>query len=207
MSSYRYKGVPLTGAVFSELTLEAVPPNEAISRSELVEKIQALHVERGGLESVGAVVSVAKKALADLVRKGRAESLARGYWRVLPDISADGPDVPVEYGEGKEVVYVYYLPAYRDQAAYLGRDTWPMKIGMTKGDLPSRIRDQVSTAVPEEPVIGLIYRTDSASVGERMLHSTLDTRGRRMAGAPGREWFLTNLAEVKEILDFVLNGS
>lgn len=207
MSSYRYAGVPLTGAVFADLTLAQFEAGTTISRSELADRICTLHASQGGAEPVSPPAFVAKKALSDLTKRGRVESIARGYWRILPDLSAEGPDVPVEYGAGPETVYVYYFPAYRDQAAYLGRESWPMKIGMTKGDLPARIREQVSTAMPEEPIVGLVYRTTAAAVGERMLHSTLETRGRRISGSPGREWFMTSLTEVKEILDFALNGA
>lgn len=202
MSPYEYEGAPLTPAVFAALTLELIEPNDVTSRGDLIRLVTARHEELGGLPARGSLASTAKKALADLAARGRAVAPVHGHWRILPSLAAEGPDETVEFGAGPESVYVYYFPAYRDQAAHLGRDAWPMKIGMTTGEVPHRVRDQCGTAMPELPVVGLIFRTDNARLAEKMLHTSLESRGRRMADAPGKEWFMTGLAEVREILDF-----
>lgn len=97
---------------------------------------------------------------------------------------------------------MYYFPAYRDQAAYLGHEDWPLKIGRTAGEVGYRIKDQGTTAMPEDPIIGMIYRTDDATSAERLLHAMLTQRGKHVSGAPGKEWFMTSVREVREILDF-----
>lgn len=200
-----YESVPLTGAVFAALVVES-SRGKVVSRADLVREIPLTHEQRGGLPARGDVTSVAKKALADLAKRGAASPVSQGFWRINGDLTADGPEETVEFGDGAESVYVYYFPAYRDQAAHLGRERWPMKIGMTAGEVQPRLRDQCGTAMPERPTVGMIYRTDAAKTAERLLHSSLETRGRRMADAPGKEWFLTSLTEVKEILDFTTSG-
>jgi len=201
MSSYRYQGVPLTPTVFASLTRELFPEGTTIARIELIRSVLDEHEKRGGLPSRGVMVSAAKKALAMLADAGEAEPIARGYWRITPAVSPVAITEPVVFGSGPEAVYVYYFPAYRDQAAYLQRDSWPMKIGMTKGEVSLRIKDQCGTAMPELPIVGMIFRTENAANAERLLHSTLHTRGRHLSG-PGKEWFLTSVAEVRDILDF-----
>lgn len=188
--------------MFAELAHEVVPAGEAIARTDLITRVLAEHEARGGLPPTGVAVAVAKKALRALADEGRAEAATHGYWRFLEPLDPASVDEPVLIGEGPESVYVYYFPAYRDQAAYLQRDTWPMKIGMTRGQVAPRIKDQCGTAMPEAPVVGMIYRTANAANAERVLHSTLRERGRHLADAPGSEWFQTSLDEVRSILDF-----
>lgn len=206
MSTYRNVGIPLTPAVFAELLLELVEPGRPHARADLARLVGDEHAKRGGLPARGDVSTTAKKALSELQRRGLAEQIGstRGYWRVVEKV-APADSGPLEFGDGPESVYVYYFPAYRDQAALLGHNEWPMKIGMTKTAVTPRLRDQCGTAMPEEPVLAMVYRTEDASNAERLLHSTLIARDRRIKGAPGKEWFQTSLTEIKAILDFT-NG-
>lgn len=202
MPDYEYAGVPLSPTVFAAVALRVAPRDKPLSRPDLIDLVVAEHEAKGGIAARGSLISAAKKALSTLVADGRVKNPAYGYWRFIDPLTPGEVDEPVELGEGKESVYVYYFPAYRDQAAYLERDAWPMKIGMTTGELKPRVRDQVGTAMPERPIVGLIYRTSAASNAEKLLHSTLEARGRRLADAPGKEWFMTGLNEVREILEF-----
>lgn len=203
MSRYAYASVPLTPKVFAEVAAEQVEPEAVISRRDLIELVTAHHEKHGGLPTRSNLEAVAKKALQGLQSSGQARpSGVPGFWCFTADLGTKTADTPVEVGEGPETVYTYYFPAYRDQAAHIGRNDWPMKIGMTVGDHVVRVRDQVGTAMPERATVGLIYRTDDAKNAERLLHSTLRSRGRHMADAPGTEWFMTSLEEVKSILDF-----
>lgn len=201
--SYEYKGIPFGGRVASDLILEMFKPGQTMSRKQIIDEATMEHERRGGLPAVGSVESVVKKALQVLANKGRVEPVMRGYWRFLEADSPEEVDEPVEVGEGSESVYTYYFPAYRDQAAYLKGDTWPMKIGMTaNSDVTPRVNGQTGTAMPERPIVGLIYRTDNARNAEKMLHSILIERDRKIVGSPGTEWFQTSIREVREILDF-----
>lgn len=195
--------MPLTPKVFAEVTKELIEPGAVVHRRDLIELVSKHHEEHGGLPTRSDLTTVAKKALNGLQEAGHAQGGdVPGYWRFPVGTKPSDPDVTIEVGEGPETVYVYYFPAYRDQAAYLERDDWPMKIGMTTGGHALRVRDQVGTAMPERATVGLVYRTDDAKNAERLLHSTLRSRRRHMVDAPGTEWFMTNLDEVRDILDF-----
>lgn len=206
MSPYRFAGAPLSPTVFGEVAVDVVPRNRTFSRTEIIDMVTATHLEGGGKAITTSMTSTAKKALQDLSAAGLVRNIAYGHWRFDEAMSPDRVREPVEIGNGKEAVYVYYFPAYRDQAAHLGRVDWPMKIGMTASDVTARIKAQISTAMPETPAIGLIYRTDTATNDEWLLHSTLRARGRHLSTAPGQEWYMTSLVEIREILDFAVGG-
>lgn len=201
--TYDYRGVPFGGRVASDLILDMYEAGQTLSRKQIIQEAADEHERRGGLPAIGGVTSVVKKALQVLAEQGRVESVSTGYWRFLEADSPSEVDEPVVVGEGPESVYTYYFPAYRDQAAYLKAETWPMKIGMTAtSDVTLRVTDQSSTAMPEKPIVGLIYRTNNARNAEKMLHSVLIERDRKIKGSPGTEWFQTSIREVRAILDF-----
>lgn len=203
MDTYRYEGVPLTPTVMAGLITELAPEGVPVTRAELLRLATEHHESGGGLPTRGSSVSTVKKALQQLQEAGRAEQLAvRGYWRIKGDALEVGVDHPIEEGEGDQTLYVYFFPAYRDQAAHLGRKEWPVKIGMTASESASRIRDQIGTAMPEKPMVGLLYRTDDAAGLERLVHSTLKARGKHLTGAPGKEWFMSSVQEIRDIIEF-----
>lgn len=199
--AYRYTGVPLVSSIVEKL-IPDMGLTGPMTRNEIVGLVTDEHIKRGGLPPKASATSVVKRALKHLAEAGRAESVSYGYWRFVDATSPSKIKEPVEIGEGKESVYVYYFPAYRDQAAYLGHEDWPLKIGRTAGEVGYRIKDQGTTAMPEDPIIGMIYRTDDATSAERLLHAMLTQRGKHVSGAPGKEWFMTSVREVREILDF-----
>lgn len=95
-------------------------------------------------------------------------------------------------GIGKQSVYVYYFPKYAaDHDTYY----WPCKIGMSTGSAVKRVAQQIKTALPEKPIIGLIVKTDDAYLLEQALHAILRLKKREVK-APGKEWFNTTPEEV-----------
>ena len=202
-SGYAFEGLPLTPAVFAAAAVQVAPEGAPISRTDLIDLVVDLHETGGGLPPRSAVSLVAKKGLAEMQAAGLAELAGvRGYWRIRSARASAAEEAVIEFGEGREAVYVYFFPAYRDQAAYLGREAWPIKVGMSTGDVALRTRDQCGTAMPEPPIVGLIYRTHDARSMERMVHSTLKARGKHLADAPGAEWFCSSVAEVQSIIEF-----
>lgn len=214
MTWYKYRGVPLSPAVFAELAVKHSVPGTPVSRRELISFVRSVHLDNGGLPPNGSAVGTAKKALQALAAKGLVDNPAVGYWRFTePDDAKSNPveideeaetlAAGIEVGEGAQAVYVYYFPTYRELARFDGRDRWPMKIGMTvANEVHLRVREQIGTAMPERPILGLVYRTNVAGHAERVLHGMLEVRGRRITAAPGHEWYDTNLDEVQEILTF-----
>lgn len=200
---YEFSGVPLTPSVVASLIRARYQDGEVFSRQDAINSIVQEHIARGGLHPRGAPESLFKKALNGLQEEGRVEQTgARGYWRVVAPAIEVGAEAPVEAGTGPETVYVYFFSAYRDQAAYRGRNTWPIKVGMTKGTVPVRLRDQIGTAMPEDYTLGLIYSCADAKTLESAIQGTLRQRGKAMNG-PGREWFDSSVSEVLEIIDFI----
>ncbi len=116
--------------------------------------------------------------------------------------SPTGLQADLTVGEGKGAVYLYYLPQYK-KAQENGRDQWQCKIGKSERDPMQRILEQVATALPEQPHLALVVKTDHASELERAIHNILTLRGRRATSALGKEWFLTSPDEVLEIVRFI----
>ena len=159
------------------------------------------HINRGGLKCSKKYNPVAV-GLRDLTIEGVIEHLQRGLYRIpsrlkpLPDDS-NGPRT---IGEGDGCVYIYYFPAYQRLAEYENNSSWPCKIGHTVQYNPRhRIIIQVGTAMPEEPEIGLIIKTDNPSDIEQRIHSILKEFNTHIENAPGKEWFLTNPDQVARI--------
>lgn len=201
-STYKFRGVPLSSGITAEILPHIFPNGEAANRAQIVSSVTAHHAKLGGLQAEGDVTSMVKKALGVLAKDGRVESVSHGFWRfTTPSVEA-GRNEPIDMGEGAETVYVYYFPAYQDQAAYLGNDTWPIKIGMTKGDAPRRITEQSSTCMPESPIVGLRYKCPNAGQLERAIHLVLKSRNKHITGAPGKEWFMSSVNEVLSIISF-----
>jgi hypothetical protein len=101
-------------------------------------------------------------------------------------------------------VYVYALPHYirhpYDQAT--GRTL--LKVGRSDSDVIVRFRSQTrTTALPEEPILLRIYRTDGtpAASAETAFHRLLDAadHSRTIGKSAGREWFLTHTRFLDQI--------
>lgn len=96
-------------------------------------------------------------------------------------------------GRGHESVYVYYLPTFE---TYRQNYYFPCKIGYSRHDAVERVEQQIKTALPERPEIGLIIKTDDGYLLEQALHAILKLKHRQVDDAPGKEWFLTSPDEV-----------
>lgn len=201
-TSYKFRGIPLSSGIAIELLPHLFASGEATNRPNIVRRLVDHHAESGGMQAEGDVTAMVKKALSTLAKEGRVESVSYGFWRFTLPATEAGRNEPIDMGEGAETVYVYYFPAYQDQAAYLGNDTWPIKIGMTKGDAPRRITEQSSTCMPESPIVGLRYKCPNAGQLERAIHLVLKSRNKHITGAPGKEWFMSSVNEVLSIISF-----
>ena len=89
----------------------------------------------------------------------------------------------MEFGSGSQFIYVYYFPS---QAA--NKYQWPCKIGKTRSNPVKRIKHQ-HASMQEEPVIGLMIRTNNCDRDEVILHTVL--REHKLSTF-GDEWFKIN---------------
>jgi hypothetical protein len=221
LPEYRYKGQPLTPAIFKELVIELFQ-GKLTERHVIVEEALRIHLARGGTNSRAQdLPRSVKKALSELREAGLAENPSFGYWRVISkdptppeavhaleetrpaDYVQSQGDPPVEepaadiiLGVGSGAAYLYYLPTYRILAESNGEKLWPCKVGRTGQDPLTRILSQAATALPEKPHVAIIIHTDQPAVLESTLHGALTLRGRLIEDSPGSEWFLTNPDEV-----------
>ncbi len=103
-------------------------------------------------------------------------------------------------GSCRNSVYLYYNQQKRKNAESKGENIWECNIGRTIREPHTRINEQAGTALPAENLkIGLHIKTDREEKIERIIHDILKVRGKHIADAPGREWFLTSPSEVEEI--------
>lgn len=215
---YKYQGLPLTPNVITDLAGELLK-TPMFRRSELIAAVEQYHSENGGAAAQN-LTSATKKALRNLVDAGLLEATgAYGYWRWItpPDGNGEENDSVVDEeteelfltddtivdGTGSGSVYVYYFPSYRALAEYRREERWPVKVGMTTlGDAKIRISDQQGTAMPEQPVVAYVRRSNTPLKLERLVHAVLFYRGRQLGDAPGSEWFSSSPEEVKSVIDW-----
>jgi hypothetical protein len=216
---YKYRGLPLTPNVISELARELLK-SPMFRRSELIGVVEQYHSENGGAAAYS-LTSATKKALRNLVDAGLLEPTgAYGYWRWItpPEVRVeengttsvadeteelDLADDTVVEGTGSGSVYVYYFPSYKLLAEFRRDERWPVKVGMTAlGDAKIRISDQQGTAMPEQPAVAYVRRSNTPLKLERLVHAVLFYRGLQLDNAPGSEWFNSTPEEVKAIIDW-----
>lgn len=217
---YKYRGIPLTPNVIADLAKDLMR-TPMFRRSDLIEAVQDYHAANGGAVAQGNITSATKKALSVLVNGGLLESTgAYGLWRWVspPEVAGeasmaaeadleeteelDVTDETVIDGKGSGCVYVYYFPSYKILADMRNFDRWPIKVGMTSlGNAQIRISEQQGTAMPEQPVVAYVRRTDTPLKLERLVHAVLFYRGQKL-DAPGSEWFSATPEEVKAIIDW-----
>lgn len=115
-------------------------------------------------------------------------------------------------------IYVYALPHYLRYPFDPESGRTLMKVGRSDSDVIRRFQAQTrTTALPEEPILLRIYRTDGAGTApvENSFHRLLEAADhtRCVARTAGREWFLTTtrfLDEIAKVMDLpvvVVNGT
>lgn len=158
-------------------------------------------------------------ATSDLMKEGRIKRIKKGIYYLNSEgvDDEDEPEDPEEevaeevdevdsevapetqiIGSGKGEVYLYYYPSYAELAKLKGESSYRCKIGMTNGDHQKRFASARRTEEPEKRRIALVIKTDHPADVERLLHASLKLAG-KTADAPGKEWFITNPAEITEL--------
>lgn len=101
-------------------------------------------------------------------------------------------------------IYVYALPHYLRYPFDSTSGRTLMKVGRSDSDVIIRFRNQTrTTALPEEPILLRIYRTDAHSTApiESNFHRLLEAADhhRSVARTAGREWFVTSTRFLDEV--------
>ena len=223
-TDYRYKGIPITPAI-AEYVITSYLRGKQLRRSKIVDSVERIHIDNGGLPAEAANFSLTvKKALQNLKNRGLAGNPSTGWWSIeqsddaedlssrVPadlvgqqDADQDTQDYRIESvrGVGDEAVYVYYYPAYKEAALAAGNDRWLCKIGRT--DCLPRIRvSEQATGMPEQPVIGLVFKTDESRILESVVQGVLSLRGQWSEESPGTEWFVTSPDDVLGVIKLLV---
>lgn len=109
-----------------------------------------------------------------------------------------------ESGSGPEELYAFTFPSLQELARLKGATHYPVKIGYSGNQdagAVQRIRGQMieAAAFPEQPALLLVCRTWDGRALESLVHAELRQRDRKLATAPGIEWFMTNQREVADL--------
>lgn len=214
-------GVPLMLSTARPIILRLFEQQPQWKRSDLAQRVEAIHLAEGGLKGVQDAANVVKKALRELLHDGLVAKSAPGFWRVnsadpsIEVVDTAGDDVFDEedeeemdfqfldgnnpslierqVGSGSESVYLYFNPSDRELAKLKGKDTWPCKIGRCQGDPTIRVLVQgVKTAFSRPPVVGLVMKSLESVYLEKALHASLRLTGAEVPESLGTEWFETS---------------
>ncbi len=156
------------------------------------DEIATALIEKNGNTRFDARVDVAERCRREWIRKGYETYLA--------------VDELIERGVGSQELYALAFPSMRQLAAIKGESVFPMKIGYSANEddgALGRIRSLIleAAAYPEKPSVMLIYRTWDGRKLESHVHKQLRQKQRNVGSALGKEWYLTNPAELLEIIE------
>jgi hypothetical protein len=86
----------------------------------------------------------------------------------------------------------------------INNERFPIKVGMTIRDVQERVGDQCKgSAIFSQPTILKSWPVQKVSLSERTLQNLLKLSGQWKSEAPGKEWFVTTLAEIERLLKIV----
>ena len=211
---YKYKNIDLTPLVFSSILIYLFDGKQ-FKRQNAIDEIRDFHRKNGGKLQKVNYVSTFKRSCGNL--KPYIKNLSYGVWQLnfrkkyiesaekveqkrkieKDDNALISPKETI--GTGEEAIYVYYYNTYKKYALFKNKNTWPCKIGKTSSNVSERILNQLGTAYPEYPIIGLEIRCSSAAKLEKAIHSILKYKNKTISNSPGKEWYNTNPSEIQHI--------
>jgi T5orf172 domain len=173
----------------------------------------------GDLPWAPTVALSAARKFRSILRSARLSPAARAYLDTnLGELERRANDETARVVETKQAqeqtqaaearneigIYVYALPHYLRYPFDPESGRTLMKVGRSDSDIIRRFQAQTrTTALPEEPILLRIYRTDGAAAApvENNFHRLLEAADhtRSVARSAGREWFLTTTRFLDEI--------
>ncbi|MYB95384.1 GIY-YIG nuclease family protein [Candidatus Poribacteria bacterium] len=208
-NQYEYFEKSLTPGIAKKLIQELFA-GQIVQKQEIMRVVEETHQKRDGLPSQAQHNNPVTLALYNMRREGEASNPDKSANWLIPSRTQDDDSVDPEHnnldlepekiiGFGKQSVYLYYYPTHRRLAELEGEEVWACKIGRAKNDPLTRISSQTRTALPEDPKVGLIIKTDEFVLMEKTLQGILKLQGKHKQDAPGTEWFITSPSEVEQI--------
>ena len=213
-SEYPHAGKHLNTPIIRDLIPLVYPGEGYFTIKEFREMMEKYHLENGGENwKVRGKNNLIRYVLQEYVEQHgwacKNEKIPFRYG--LPKtgtqpITPKESPVPLTLGSGAGAVYVYYDPCDKELAESKPQSVWECKVGMTESDVETRVKAQRTTAINEDPEIGLEIRTDTPRCLERAIHAILALKGKKIDPArKANEWFLTSPNEVM-VIQTLING-
>lgn len=137
-----------------------------------------------------------------MISVGSIEPVSRGIYKSVSEIemAEEAEDeMAEEQGEGAGYAYAFSFPRL-----VTGSGRFPIKVGMTMGDVDTRVSVQCKgSAIFEPPVVLWRIQCADAVAMERAIHAMLKVWGHHLENAPGTEWFNTTVSEIEAIVAFI----
>lgn len=213
-SEYPHAGKHLNKPIIRDLIPLVYPGEGYFTINEFREMMEKYHLENGGKSwKVRWKTGLIRYVLQEYVEQHgwECKNEKKPFRYGLPKTGTQ-PITPKDYpvtltlGSGAGAVYVYYYPRDKELAASKHQSVWECKVGMTESDVETRVKAQRTTAIYEEPEIGLEIRTDNPRCLERAIHAILELKGKKIdTGSKANEWFLTSPNEVM-VIQTLING-
>lgn len=129
------------------------------------------------------------------------ENVGRGFFKRIDAESVAEQVIESADEEGDEVEFTGWVYAFSFPAILKTGEPFPIKVGKTIVNVDERVLDQAKgSAVFEKPIVLGKWQVKRVSHAEVAVQSVLKARGKWMEDAPGREWFLTTLGEIEDIV-------
>lgn len=133
------------------------------------------------------------------------ENVGRGnFKRVDAEAVAEQVIESADEDDCGDVEFNGWVYAFSFPAILKNNESFPIKVGKTITDVDARVYDQAKgSALFEKPVVLGKWQVKRVGHAELAVHNVLKARGKWIEDAPGREWFLTTLAEISAIVEFI----
>ena len=210
-SEYQHAGEHLDRYIIRDLIPLVYPGEGYFTIKQFQVMMEKYHMENGGKSwKVTWETGLIRRVLVEYVEqhgwecKNEKKPFRYGLPKkgTQPITPRDYP-VPLTLGSGAGAVYVYYYPRDKKLAESQHQTVWECKVCKTVSDVENRVKAQRTTAIHEDPEIGLEIRTDNPGCLEKAIHAILELKGRKINGR--NEWFFTSPNEVM-MIQILING-
>lgn len=129
-----------------------------------------------------------------------------GMYRLKTDteLTQEVVEAEDEAAEEVDIEFDGWIYAFSFPHIQKGGEAFPIKVGLTTGDVEARVYNQCKgSGFFERPVILGRWQVKRVAQVEDAIHAVLKARGCWMEEAPGDEWFQTTVVEIESIINFI----
>lgn len=211
----RYQALPevlASSEAVSGGPFRLIDVSKRIIDEHLTPEQQGMMVRRAESEREDPIHRVVKTYIPFIAKNtGQLISLGDGMFRLptADDISEEElEDAALEDESADAPASEGHLYAFSFPSLTKTDGAFPIKIGMTAGDVATRVQQQCrGSATFDNPVILGQWLVKRVRAVELAVHNTLRARGKWRENIPGAEWFDTTVAEIECVVAFITNSS